>query len=128
MEWKDKKRCTENTREAKKGFMNIFFAGVCVFILMVGLSLTVEAMEGRMRRREYREMLKFDYRLEGYFLLLWSGSLEIPDGLAFGSLEGYEVLPSKAGETYITMNQEEGSILLQGYYEGKLRKTYEVAP
>lgn len=128
MERKERKTCTVNAGGTKQGFMNIFFAGVCVFILMVGLSLTVEAMEGRMRRRDYREMLKFDYRLEGYFLLLWSGSLQIPDGLTYGDLESYGVLPSKAGETYITMEQEEGAILLQGYYEGKLRKTYEVAP
>lgn len=108
--------------------MNIYFAGVCVFILLVSLSLTGEAMKGRLKRKEYEAMLQFDYRLEGYFLLLISKSLVLEENMSYGSLERYELKEHQDPGTFIRLTQREEGTLLEGYFEGKLRKTYEIKP
>ena len=118
----------EKVRGKQKGFMNIYFAGICVFILLVSMTLTGEAMKGRLKRREYEAMLQFDYRLEGYFLLLKSGSLAMDGETSYGSLERYELTGQKGPETHIKLTQTENGIRLEGYFNGKLRKTYEITP
>jgi len=118
----------KKVREKKKGFMNIYFAGVCVMILLASMSLTGEAMKGRLRRNTYEAMLQFDYRLEGYFLLLKSGSLSMDGDTCFGSLESYEWVAIKDPKTYIQLIQTWDGIRLEGYFGGKLRKTYEIKP
>lgn len=118
----------EKARGTKKGFMNIYFAGICVFILLVSMTLTGEAMKGRLKRHEYEAMLQFDYRLEGYFLLLKSGSLVMEGETNYGSLERYELKDQKEPKTHIKLTQTENGIRLEGYYNGKLRKTYEITP
>jgi hypothetical protein len=118
----------KNISGKKKGFMNIYFAGVCVVILLASMSLTGEAMKGRLRRNEYEAMLQFDYRLEGYFLLLKSGSLLMAGDTCFGSLESYELRAQTDTMTYIQLIREGDGIRLEGYFGGKLRKTYEIKP
>lgn len=118
----------EKVRGKQKGFMNIYFAGICVFILLVSMTLTGEAMKGRVKRREYEAMLQFDYRLEGYFLLLKSGSLAMDGETSYGSLERYELTGQKSPKTHIKLTQSENGIRLEGYFNGKLRKTYEITP
>lgn len=121
-------RVSKNIRGKKKGFMNIYFAAVCVLILLASLSLTGEAMKGRLKRKEYEAMLQFDYRLEGYFLLLKSGSLVMVGDTCFGSLESYEWRAHKDEKTYIQLTRMGEEISLKGYFLGKLRKTYEIKP
>lgn len=118
----------EKVRGKQKGFMNIYFAGICVFILLVSMTLTGEAMKGRLKRREYEAMLQFDYRLEGYFLLLKSGSLAMDGETSYGSLERYELTGQKGPKTHIKLTQSENGLRLEGYFNGKLRKTYEITP
>ncbi|MGB4589341.1 MAG: hypothetical protein WBI17_08925 [Clostridiaceae bacterium] len=113
-------------KSRKKGFMNIYFAGICVFILLASMSLTGEAMKGRLRRNQYEEMLQFDYRLEGYFLLLKTDSLTMEEGTAFGSLESYEWKALGDSDTYIHLIRTGADIRMEGYFEGKLRKTYDI--
>ena len=108
--------------------MNIYFAAVCVIILLACMSLTGEAMKGRLRRNEYEAMLQFDYRLEGYFLLLKSGSLLMAGDTSFGSLESYEWVVVKDPKSYIQLTRMGEEISLNGYFLGKLRKTYEIKP
>jgi|GEM_PF-1356682 len=115
-------------RVKKKGFMNVYFAGVCVIILLASMSLTGEAMKERLRRNELEAMLQFDYRLEGYFLLLKSGSLTMEEGIRFGSLESYEWIAIRDPKTYIQLIQTWDGIRLEGYFGRKLRKTYEFKP
>lgn len=116
------------TRVKKKGFMNIYFAGVCIMILIASMSLTGEAMKGRLKRNELEAMLQFDYRLEGYFLLLKSGSLSMAGDTCYGSLESYEWIAKRDPKTYILLIQTWEGIRLEGYFGGRLRKTYEIKP
>lgn len=118
----------KNTRGKKKGFMNIYFAGICVIILLASMLLTGEAMKGRLKRKEYEAMLQFDYRLEGYFLLLKSGSLTMEGDTTFGSLESYEWIALRDPKTYIQLTRLGEGTSLKGYFLGKLRKTYELKP
>lgn len=118
----------KNISGKKKGFMNIYFAGVCVVILLASMSLTGEAMKGRLRKNEYEAMLQFDYRLEGYFLLLKSGSLLMASDTCFGSLESYELRAQTDTKAYIQLIRTGDGIRLDGYFGGKLRKTYEIKP
>lgn len=123
-----KPEANKEKKVRKKGFMNIYFAAVCVIILLASMSLTGEAMKGRLKRKEYEAMLQFDYRLEGYFLLLKSGSLLMTGDTSYGSLESYEWTVLKDPKTYIQLTRMGEEISLKGYFLGKLRKTYEIKP
>ncbi|WP_312654216.1 hypothetical protein [Proteiniclasticum sp.] len=110
-----------------KGFINVFFLGGLLIILMCSLVLTEEAGRMRTKRAELENMLAFDYRVEAYYLLIESGALSCEKERAYGSLSVYEIEEHREGDNYITIEKLEDRTLIKGYFKGVERTSYEIS-
>ncbi|WP_143093523.1 hypothetical protein [Proteiniclasticum ruminis] len=94
-------------------------------MLMVGLTFTEERAVLKVKQMEMEALLDFDYKLEGYYLLLLSGGLMVDEGVSYGSLEEYEVSEKPQGEFVIEFQKDTERVEIVGYYGGKERQRYE---
>lgn len=113
--------------KVRKGFMNVFFLGGLMVILLCALVLTDEAGRMRIKRSELESMLAFDYRVEAYYLLIESGAIAADEEKIFGSLSSYELVSYREGENYIMIEKLEDKVLITGHFNGRERCYYEIA-
>ena len=71
--------------------------GGVFLLLLVGLTFAEERAVLKVKQIEMKALLDFDYKLEGYYLLLLSGGLMVDEGVSYGSLEEYEVSEKPQG-------------------------------
>lgn len=112
--------------QEKRGYMNVFFAGAVIVVLLLSLTLTREAGLMRIRMKEMQMMLEFDYRVEAYYLLLHSGALSLTEEEAYGSFEEYELTKEKNHERFIRIHKEGERTIIRGSLWGKERGYYEI--
>lgn len=110
----------------KRGFMNIFFTGAVLIVLLSFLVLTKEASEMRFRRKELENMLKFDYRVETYYLLLETGYLLIEEEKGYGSFDQLLIEDHFEEDRYIEIRNMDDRILIIGSLSGVERGFYEI--
>ncbi|MBO1263544.1 hypothetical protein J3A84_00630 [Proteiniclasticum sp. SCR006] len=110
----------------RKGFMNMFFTGALMVVMLCFLVLTEEAADMRYRSGELEEMLQFDYRVEAYYLLLETGSLTLTSERGYGSFTEYFIMDTYDEKRYIEITDREDHILIMGYFEGRERGHYEI--
>ena len=110
----------------KKGFMNMFFTGALMVVMLCFLVLTEEAADMRYRRGVLEEMLQFDYRVETYYLLLETGSLTLDRERGYGSLTEYLIMDTCDEKRYIEITDRKDHILIVGFFEGAERGRYEI--
>lgn len=106
--------------------MNIFFAGAVMIVLFSFLVLTKEASEMRLRRRELEIMLKFDYRVETYYLLFETGQLSMGKEQGYGSFDEYVIKEHFEEDRYIEIRDLEELIVISGSLHGVERGYYEI--
>ena len=82
-------RLVRKRSSKRSGFMNIFFMGAVFIVLFSFMVLTKEASDMRLRRAELENMLKFDYRVETYYLLLLTGQLTMEKEKGYGSFKEF---------------------------------------
>lgn len=113
-------------RKKLSGQMSLALVLYTLLVLSLLLTLSAEGFRGKKMRAEREAMLRFDYGVEGYFLLLASGALEFSGDTAYGRVpgEGLEALPPPGDYVQVTTGEE--GIILEGYYQGKLRTTYAI--
>lgn len=114
-------------KEFRKGFMNVFFLGGLMVVLMCTLVLTEEAGRMRLKRNELQSMLAFDYRVEAYYLLLESGAIHADKESAYGSLMEYKLVDHSEGENDILIERIGETIHITGYFQGRQRGLYEIS-
>jgi hypothetical protein len=110
----------------RKGFMNMFFSGALMVVMLCFLVLTEEAADMRYKRGELEEMLQFDYRVEAYYLLLETGSLTLDGERGYGSFTEYFITDTYDEKRYIEITDCMDYILIAGFFEGSERGHYEV--
>lgn len=110
----------------RKGFMNMFFSGALMVVMLCFLVLTEEAADLRYKRGELEEMLQFDYRVEAYYLLLETGSLTLDGERGYGSFTEYFITDTYDEKRYIEITDCMDYILIAGFFEGSERVRYEV--
>ena len=110
----------------RKGFMNMFFSGALMVVMLCFLVLTEEAADMRYKRGELEEMLQFDYRVEAYYLLLETGSLTLDGERGYGSFTEYFITDTYDEKRYIEITDCMDYILIAGFFEGSERVRYEV--
>lgn len=110
----------------KKGFMNVFFAGALIMVLLCTLTLTREAGLMRIRRKELEMMLSFDYRMEAYYLLLSSGAMILNEDEVYGSFEAYEFTDQWQEDRFIRIQRSNEGIIIRGRLFGEERGYYEI--
>ena len=99
--------------------------GGVFLLLLVGLTFAEERAVLKVKQIEMKALLDFDYKLEGYYLLLLSGGLMVDEGVSYGSLEEYEVSEKPQGEFVIEFQKDTERVEIVGYYAGKERQRYE---
>ena len=107
--------------------MNIFFGGAVIIVLFSFLVLTREASDMRFRRRELENMLKFDYRVESYYLLLETGHLSMEKEKGYGSFDQYMIEDQCEEGRYIEITNMEDRIVISGSLSGVERGYYEIS-
>lgn len=110
----------------RRGFMNIFFLGAIFIVLLSFLVLTKEASDMRFRRRELENMLKFDYKVETYYLLLETGHLFMDKEKEYGSFNQLQIVDQFEEDRYIEIRNMEERILITGSLNGVERGYYEI--
>lgn len=139
-----------NGKKRKKGFINIFASFLLIFILGISLTLVREGLNYKVQIGSYERDLKFDYRLEAYYLILnLKFSREELNSMTltpYGSLDEYKLIGEKEFlkennldkkstldffknlNYYIKLEKEESidqdRYILKGYKKGKKRKEY----
>jgi hypothetical protein len=110
----------------RRGFMNLFFAGAVMIVLFSFLVFTKEASDMRFRRRELENMLKFDYRVETYYLLLETGHLSMEKEKGYGSFDEYMIREQFEEDRYIEIKDMGDRIVIAGSLSGVGRGYYEI--
>lgn len=106
--------------------MNIFFAGAVMIVLFSFLVLTKEAADMRFRRKELETMLKFDYRVEAYYLLLETGQLSMENATGYGSFDEFVIEEHFKEDRFIEIRDMEDRIVITGFLSGVERGYYEI--
>lgn len=110
----------------REGFVHIFFIGAVVMLFMVFFTLTSEAMDQKLIRKELAVKLQLDYSAEAYYLLLREGEIEAKPGISYGDLDLRELQNNHPNIRYIEVINEGGKILVIPWYDGKKRGEYEI--
>ena len=118
----------ENSGPGRKrgGYLSVFLAIAVLFLLLAAGNLLREQMDLKMASRGYERALTFDYRLEGYYLLIRTGSLLPDEGLSYGSLDDYGLADTFSGRDYIEILSDASKVRVRGFYEDRLREEYTV--
>ncbi len=119
-------RLIKKRRSKRSGFMNIFFMGALFIVLFSFLVLTKEASDMRLRRAELEHMLKFDYRVETYYLLLVTGQLTMEKEKGYGSFKEFMILDYFEEDRFIEIRTMEDTIVITGSLYGVERGYYEI--
>ena len=106
--------------------MNIFFLGAVFIVLLSFLVLTKEASDMRFRRKELENMLKFDYKVETYYLLLETGYLFMEKEKGYGSFDQLLIADHFEEDRYIEIRNMEDRIVIAGSLSGVKRGYYEI--
>lgn len=122
----DKLRDAGDGHKVRDGYISVLATTVVLFVFIAIQAIVTESMGQRLRLMRYREQLAFDYRVEAYYLMVKEGSLEAPEGEAYGSLVSYSLDSERQGDTFISISKSEGIITISGYLEGARRLTYEI--
>jgi len=110
----------------RSGFMNIFFLGAILIVLLSFLVLTKEASAMRFRRSELENMLKFDYKVEMYYLLIESGHLFMEKEIGYGVFDQVLIADHFEKDRYIEIRNMEDRIVISGSLSGVERGYYEI--
>lgn len=114
------------TFSKKRGYLSAFLALAILLLLLSAGYLLEEQMSLKLVSRGYEQALKFDYQLEGYYLLIRTGSLLPPEGTSYGSLTAYQLESSSGGRDYIEIFTDSSLVRVRGYYGDSLREEYVV--
>ena len=106
--------------------MNIFFLGAVIIVLLSFLVLAKEASDMRFRRKELEHMLKFDYKVETYYLLLETGYLIMEKEKGYGSFEQLLIADHFEEDRYIQIRDMEDRVVITGFLYGVERGHYEI--
>lgn len=98
-----------------------------LLLLLAAGDLLQEQMSLKVASRGYEQALKFDYHLEGYYLLIRTGSLLPPEGTSYGNLATYQLESAFEGKDYIEIFADSSSVRVRGYYGNVLREEYVVS-
>lgn len=110
----------------KGGYISVFLVIAVLFLLLAAGNLLKEEMHLKMASRGYERALKFDYLLEGYYLLLRTGYLIPEDGVSYGRLDDYVLEDAFTGRDYIEVLSDASKVRVRGYYGDTLRDEYVV--
>lgn len=110
----------------KRGYISAFLALAILFLLLAAGNLLREQMDLKLKSRGYEQALKFDYQLEGYYLLIRTGSLHPEEGTSYGSLTTYQLESAFQGKDYIEIYADSSLVRIRGYYGNVLREEYAV--
>lgn len=119
-------RLVRKRSSKRSGFMNIFFMGAVFIVLFSFMVLTKEASDMRLRRAELENMLKFDYRVETYYLLLLTGQLTMEKEKGYGSFKEFMILDHIVEDRFIEIRVLEDTIVITGSLYGVERGYYEI--
>lgn len=122
----DKFRHTGNGHKVRNGYISVLATTVVLAVFIALQAIVAESMDQRLRLIRYREQLKFDYRVEAYYLMIKEGDLVAPEGEAYGSLVSYSLENAPSGDTWISISTKEGVTAITGYLDGGLRANYEI--
>lgn len=110
----------------KPGKLSLVLAIYSLLVLGVLLMLSAEGLQMRKMRTEAEAMLVFDYAVEGYYLLLSSGSLSPREDTAYGSIPGEVLQDFPPPGNYVKITKGEGEMILEGIFQEKIRTTYVI--
>lgn len=119
-------RNSDNGHKVRKGYISILTTFVVLAIFITIQAIISESMDTKLHLTDYRYKLAFDYRVEAYYLMIKTGSLDVPEGGAFGSIESYSIEYSKEGDTFISITTSAGVTSITGYLDGVRRGAYEI--
>lgn len=122
----DKFRYTGNGHKVRNGYISVLATTVVLAVFIALQAIVSESMDQRLRLIRYREQLKFDYRVEAYYLMIKEGDLVAPEGEAYGSLVSYSLENAPSGDTWISISTKERVTAITGYLDGGLRASYEI--
>ncbi len=112
--------------KSKSGFVHLFFLGVVIILFMVFSTLTSEAMNQKLIRKELEYKLKLDYATESYYLLLREGEILAEQGTSYGSLDIQALCRDKPENRYIQVDHGEETITITAWNQGKRRGEFEI--
>jgi hypothetical protein len=113
-------------KTSKSGRIHLVFMGGIFLLLIVGLRFIDDQSYVTYRRSEMEALLTFDYKLEGYYLLLLANELNIEEGISYGSLEEYRTSVKTEGEFVIEFCKNKKTVEVIGYYKAKERQRYSI--
>jgi hypothetical protein len=122
----DGKRTGSGFFRKKGGYISVFLVIAVLFLLLAAGNLLKEQMNLKMASRGYERALKFDYLLEGYYLLVRTGYLIPEDGLSYGSTDDYVLEDTFSNRDYIEVLSDSSQVRVRGYYEERFRDEYTV--
>lgn len=108
------------------GYLSVFLAIAVLVLLLSAGNLLREQMDLKTASRGYERALKFDYQLEGYYLLIRTGYLLPKEGLSYGILDDYGLVDTFSGRDYIEVLSDASQVRVRGYYGDRLREEYLV--
>lgn len=112
--------------KGKPGFIHLFFMGAVIVLFMVFMTLTSEAMDQKILRKEMELLLKLDYATEAYYLLLREGEMTAEEGLSYGNLAIDELCRDKESNPSIIIEKTGNNICITAWFNGDNKGEYQI--
>lgn len=110
----------------KLGFIHLFFMAAVVVLFMVFITLTSEAMEQKILRKEMEVLLKLDYATEACYLLHREGEMMAPEGVSYYNIDGEALKSNEQAHAYIRIERNLDEIFITSWFKGEKKGEYMI--